>query len=340
MSIIYLNSCGDSYATAQLSKRWSVVTGSPVVTSLAGRRLGQAITLPTTSDRLQQNVPALATYICGKAFKLDTIVATDLITFRETATDHVIVRVTATGAIEVLRAPSTQLGISLAGIVFAGFYSYIEALCTVDGAAGVVTVNLNGTQILNLTSQDTDNAGAVPEINNIEIEGSTGNLSIDDFYINDTTGAAPQNGIMGDTRIESQAPIADGVTNDFPGVFPASPTTHFDKVDDITPDDDSTYVFSGDVADIELFDMETLPDPEGTSAIFGVQLLNYARKDKVTAKSIIPKVRSGGSNFNGTTVPLTTSYLYYPFIWQQDPNTAADWTEANVNAAEFGLEIA
>jgi hypothetical protein len=28
----------------------------------------------------------------------------------------------------------------------------------------------------------------------------------------------------------------------FPVVFPVSPTTHYDKVDDVTPDDDSTYM--------------------------------------------------------------------------------------------------
>ena len=212
-------------------------------------------------------------------------------------------------------------------------------LCTVDGAAGVVTVNLNSTQILNLTSQNTDNSGAVPEINNIEFEGSTGNVSMDDLYINNTAGASPQSGIMGDTRIESLLPIADGVTNNFPGLVPGTPSTHFDKVDDVSPDDDSSYVFSEDVADIELFESAVLPDPGGTSVIFGVQLLLYARKDKVTAKSIIPKVRSGGTNYDGSTVPLTTSYLYFPEIWQQDPDTVADWTEANLNLAEFGLEI-
>jgi hypothetical protein len=290
---------------------------------------------------LEQTIPGLATYVCGLAFKQPVLVTNDLITFKEGATDHVIIRITPTGAIEVLRAPSTQLGITAAGLIFAGFYNYLEVLCTVDGAAGVVTVNLNNTQLLNLTSQNTDNSGAVPEINAIQFQGGNpSGTSIDDVYILDTVGSAPQNAVLGDTRVESLVPVADGAVQMFPVIEPVTPTTHFDKVDDLTPDDAVTFIASEDAADIDTFDMQTLSDPGGSSAIYGVQQMVYARKDKVTAKSVRPISRSGAVNYQGAINPLDTAFDYYVEMWQQDPDTAADWTESGVNTAEWGAEVA
>jgi len=340
MSLVYVNSCGDHYATANIAQRWSTVTGVPLVVVGAGRRAGNAIQFPSTAQKLEQTVPALATYVVGIAFKLNLLLVCDLLIFKEGATDHVIIRITPTGAIEVLRGDLTQLGITSAGLVFPGFYNYLEVLCTVDGAVGVVTVNMNNTNLLSLTALDTDNAGAVPEINAIEINGSTGVLTFDDVYILDTTGAAPQNGILGDTRIESLVPVADGAVQNFPIIEPVSPITHFDKVDDLTPDDAVTFVSSEDAADIDTYDMETLSDPGGSSAIFGVQQLVYARKDKVTAKSLRPIARVGVTNYQGAINPLDTLFDYYVEMWQQDPDTAADWTETGVNTAEWGAEVA
>lgn len=340
MSLVYLDSCGDVYSTAQLSKRWDTITGSPTVSPLIGRRDSGGINLPTTGDRLGKNVPGLTEYCSGIAFKVDTLVVTDLLTFREGITDHVIVRLTALGAIEVLRAPSTQLGITANALVFPGFFNYVEIRALIDGAAGTIDLQLNGTNLISLTSQNTDNGGAVPEIDNIEIEGSTGSLTIDDFYILDpNTGTAPQNDLLGDTSVWTLLPVIDGVTNDWPTLEPVTPTTSFDKVDDPTPDDDLSYVASDVVGSLELFDLATVPEPGGVSPIFGVQLNMYARKDATTSRTIKGKARSGGTNYDGANQPLNSAYDYLHELWDEDPDTSADWIEAGVNAAEFGVEV-
>lgn len=339
MSLVYMDSCGDVYTTAQLSKRWDVVTGSPTVSTTIGRRDSGGINLPTTGDRLQKNVPGLAEYGVGIAAKLDTLVATDLLTLREGTTDHIIVRLTALGAVEVLRAPSTQLGITANGLIFAGFYNYIEIRALISDAAGTIELDLNGVNLISLTSQDTNNAGAVPEIDNVEIEGSTGSLTIDDFYIIDTVGTAPQNDLLGDTGVWTILPIGDGTTNDWAVLEPSTPTTSFDKVDDPTPDDDVTYVASDISAALELFDMATVPDPGGTSAIFSVQLNMYARKDATTTRLIKGKARVNSTNFDGANQPIVSAYDYYHELWDDDPDTAVQWIESGINAAEFGVEI-
>jgi hypothetical protein len=40
----------------------------------------------------------------------------------------------------------------------------------------------------------------------------------------------------------------------------------------------------------------------------------------------------------GATKTLTSSYAYYPDVFEEDPS-AAPWTIASVNNAEFGLEV-
>jgi hypothetical protein len=343
MSLVYLDSCGDFYTTSDLSRRFDVVTGSPTVSNVAGRREGGGIILSGTGDRLQKNIPALTTYVVGIAFKLDTLVATDILSFKEGSTVHIIVRVTATGAIEVLRGPDPGTTISMAitdaGLVFSGIYSYLEAKILVDNASGTIDIDLNGTNELTMNTQDTANGGT-PTIDNIEIEGSSGTLSIDDFYILNTVGAAPQNERLGDTRVDAVLPQADGATNNFPTLEPVTPTTSFDKVDDTAPDDDASYVGSDGSGDRELFDMADLPDPGGVSAIYSVQLNLLVRKDKTTARSVQGVVISDVTTDLGAVQATQSAYSYIREIWDEDPDTGpADWTDAGVNAAEFGMDI-
>jgi hypothetical protein len=337
MAGVVLDCCGDIYSTSELSKRWTV-TGSPVVSSTAGRRDGPGISLPTASDRVGKSVASLSTYVVGVAFKLDTLIATDVITLKEGSTNHLTVQITAAGAIRLLLG-AAQIDISAAGLIFSGFYQYLEIEATIDDAAGAYDIDLNGVNILTDTVVDTNNAGALGEIDNVEIEGSTGVLSIDDFYIADTTGAAPQNTRFGDTAVYAVLPAADGTVNNFETLIPTTPTTSFDKVDDITPDGDTSLVASAVPGNQELFDMNDLPDPGGTSAIFSVQLGLYARKNLASFQALKGITHISATDYDGTTLPLTTTYEYNFHIWDEDPNAVADWTEAGVNAAEFGAEI-
>ena len=159
------------------------------------------------------------------------------------------------------------------------------------------------------------------------------------FYILNTVAPAPQNGILGDIRVESLLPVADGALQQFPVLEPVTPTTHFDKVDDPVPDDAVTFVASETGGHQDTYDMQTLSDPGGSSVIYGVQQLLYARKDKVTAKSFKPIARVGGTVYPGAINPLVVGFDYYVEMWQQDPDTVADWTESGVNAAEWGAEV-
>ncbi len=48
-------------------------------------------------------------------------------------------------------------------------------------------------------------------------------------------------------------------------------------------------------------------------------------------------IRQSGSDNVGTTVTLSSSYIDYTQIYNQDP-AAADWTPTTVNADEYGVK--
>jgi hypothetical protein len=118
------------------------------------------------------------------------------------------------------------------------------------------------------------------------------------------------------------------------GWTPLTGTDHGAMVDESAPDGDTTYnTASAAATDSYLHSALTL-----TGAINGVQVNPYWRKTDAgtcTARTI---VRTGGTTYPGTTQSPLTTYSVMPEVVERNPNTAADWLAAAVNAAEFGAE--
>lgn len=59
-----------------------------------------------------------------------------------------------------------------------------------------------------------------------------------------------------------------------------------------------------------------------------------------TATNIRMYLRIGGVQYNGDTIALrTNSQNYVSHTWTVDPSDSNPWTDAKINAAEFGIEI-
>jgi hypothetical protein len=50
------------------------------------------------------------------------------------------------------------------------------------------------------------------------------------------------------------------------------------------------------------------------------------------------KIRSDAATADGATRTLTSSYLYYHDVFEQDPDAAGPWTGAAVAAMQIGVE--
>ena len=85
-----------------------------------------------------------------------------------------------------------------------------------------------------------------------------------------------------------------------------------------------------------MFDVEDLAFTPQT--VHAVQISWRARKDDAATREVRSRIRSGAATADGATRTLTSSYLYYQDVFEQDPDAAGPWTGATVGAMEIGVE--
>lgn len=241
----------------------------------------------------------------------------------------------ATGHLIIRDSAGTLLATGAAVMNVATWY-YVEVKAYVNGASGTVEGHLNGAADI---AQATVNIGSTnfgsvylgcPDNNH----GFSNGWDYDDLYVADTSGAAPRNAYLGDVRVETIYPTADGTNT----AWAASTSTDVSCVDDATPNGDTDYISDATAGHLESFGTGDLTASAGT--VYGVQTNLWARKDDAagTARTIAPLIRQGGTDYAGTTVALATTYADLTQIYNQDP-TNSDWTISNVNADEYGVKL-
>jgi hypothetical protein len=230
----------------------------------------------------------------------------------------------------------TILGSRVLGVLSEG-WNYIEAQATISDTVGVLKVRVNGspTNVINF-SGDNRNAGTSTNIDRILIGAFSGSVIIDDLYILNSLGST-NNDFLGEVRVATLMPNAVG---DSTG-SPMSPSTggadNYTMVDE-QPYSTTDYVIGDVVGESDLYNIESLPVTPTT--IFGVQTNVIAAKDDAGARSVIPLMKTNGTVYDGATSVLSTSYDSYLTMYETNPNTAAAWTESNINDLQIGAETA
>lgn len=217
---------------------------------------------------------------------------------------------------------------------------YIETKVTIDNTNGAFEMIINGETVIDISGIDTDNTG-ISTIGTIRIGSLSTNNGrfFTDLYVADLSGPAPGNDYLGDIHVDAKFPNADGFENDW---TPLNGGDNYVEVDDTAPDEDTTYNFAGTVDDIDVYEFEDLPiSPE---AIISVQVNITATKATSGPNRQINDVIRSGSNLyagagsvNFMALPLGYAELYS--IHDTDPRTGGQWTEANLNNAQFGVRI-
>lgn len=342
MSLLFFDGCGEYYASADLPRVWSTIdfgSGPALVVQPTGGRLGNAnIFIGNTNQRVGIGFAETQTVFVGWAFKIGTIPGgnTTLCNFwGPGGVIHGFLRLTATGSLEYVRL-STVLANTAGGIILADTFHYIEVRVTISDTVGVVIIKVDNNEEDNQTGLDTKNAGTGDLCNGITFQGT--NHELDDVYILNDAGSAPYNTFLSDVRIEAVLPDGDGFSSQFDTTFPASPTNHFSKVDEATPDDDTTYNETSTVNDIDLFDYAAMPTITGGATVLGVKATCLINKQDAGDAPFRLVARPTSTTFNGGTQQPSVDYHYKFEIWEQNPQTAAAWTEAEVDAGEFGVE--
>lgn len=227
-------------------------------------------------------------------------------------------------------------------VISAGTYYHFAALITQDaGGNGLAEVRINGETVIDASGLTFANIGS---------EGQ--------WYV-----GAPGSGISSITDVADLIEWDDSgsVNNDFPGPsaqcvthYPDADTAtadwdrntgsnDFEAIDDVTPDDDTTYIESQAAAEESIFELDNLPAI--VSTVLAVITVPRMKKTDSGDGSVQVSMLSSDigsppapAESNGTDRPITTDYAYAIDVHETDPATGVAWTPAARNAAQLKLE--
>lgn len=331
----------DAYSTAFITNKYPLPGGSTsgnFTIDASGRRGGKCLKGASIGGVSLFKIPVFkssgTTCIVGSAIKRSSPANVSLFSFLDQDfTIHLRIDLKSDGSIQVYRGDgSSSLGVSAAGVFdwVAGF-QYIETKVVIDNSVGVVTIKVNGSTVLNLTGQDTQNGGTA-NIQYVMVYGPNSSANYyDDLYILDGTGTV-NNDFLGDVRIDAHFPNANGTTSDS---TPSVGTDRFATVDDNPPNGDTDYNTITTIGNYDTLGLQNNVNSGQTP--LGVQVSAMARKtdDGIGKAAIVTRV--GGVDYDGDDYNLDTAYRYIFQTYDQDPS-GADWTEATFNATEIGYK--
>lgn len=245
-------------------------------------------------------------------------------------TVHLTVRMTAS-SITLYRGAnaSTQIAQYLIPLV-AGQWYYVEVEATISDTVGVAKVRVNGLEVISFTG-DTKNAGTGTTIDGVLYQHN-GNLvtTFCDYYLCDDAGSAPHNTYLGDIRVTKHRPSGNGASAQF------TPDTgaNYSRVNEY-PVSAANNVASSTSGHKDSYAMDDLPNNVGT--VLAVKAGLFAKNPDGGSPAIKNLIRTAGVDYLGAAYNLGGSDLPFTHTWVTNPNTAAAWTAAEVNALESGF---
>lgn len=340
MSLLFLDSFelyGDS---ADLIKKWSSKGGAGAVTTTSTYvRTGlRAYYQPNANDYLLKWIGSdEGTIIYGAGYYINSLVSYSangfLVSFWENGTNQVAIYNDDAGYLYAYRGLSsgTLLGSTASAVISSASWFFLEVKITFSNTVGTVDVRVNENDVINLTSQDTSNTGNEWTDQFRVGGGQVYYTAIDDVYLLNGSGST-NNDFLGDIKVECIRPTGAGNQTD----FTPSTGSNWENVDDITPDDDSTYNYHAPqgLPGTDLFAMGDLTTISGS--IFGIQPIMFTRKDDAGSADLYSVIRTNSTDYVGSGVTLGDSYIYHIDILEENPNTATAWTVTDINNIEGG----
>lgn len=155
----------------------------------------------------------------------------------------------------------------------------------------------------------------------------------DDIFVDATVGesAAAQ---VPDLRFDFIQPNADASPNAW---TPNSGSTHYNRVNEVAPDGDTTYLEVNTASQEEKFGMANIASlPSGWSIPAVIPVRVGKKQDAGSGLGTQFKLTESSSTANGSTLALTSSYAAASERFTAKPSGGA-WTEAAVNGLELSV---
>jgi hypothetical protein len=330
----------DHYTTnAQLLQKWTTSGGTPATQAGGRNSTNRCYISVNSSPAYIEKVFGFdkSTWIVGGAFYFTSLspVSYAGIELGDGVTYQVGVYLNnGVGTLSVIRGGSggTVLATS-ANVIGLNQWYYIELKALIDNA-GTYQVRVNGVDWIVAGAGDTQ-ASATNNFAN-RVRYNLGRIDsatyLEDVYICDGDGSR-NNDFLGDIRIAAGFADAAGTFSQF------TPTSgvNYTCIDETTPNDDTDYVATSGVGNIDTYNFAALPVASGT--ILGIQMLPYARKDDAGSRSISNIIYYNSTAYSGAAQSVGDIYSYYPEIFETNPDTSDNWTVPEVNSAEFGVKL-
>lgn len=339
MSLIYFDGF-ETYATADITKSWNSAVNGPTIATTSGRRSGGTLSCAASAYVALTFPSAESSVVAGCALNFSTLPSLGynawFLRLADSGNDQIKLKLNSDGTIGIYRN-NTLLGTSSASVEAAAWH-YLQIKTVINDTTGSYEVRLDDVNILSASNVDTkDTANASVNQIYLGIESTSGNptVKVDDFYILNTSGSAPNNNFLGDVRIDAIYPSSDG---NYTQWTPSTGVNHYAVVDESTPNT-TDYVSDATNGNKDSYGMTNVPALTAQT-IYGVMVRAAALKDDAGARSLKVGVRSSTTDSLSSAQAITTSQLYYNNIHETDPATAAAWTESGVNALEALIETA
>lgn len=327
----------DHYNTAQLTTKWNNAVGAAVLAG-AGRFGGNAIRVNDVGQGglLLKTLDAQGTWIVGFAFYTGTFPLTNTVILKvlDAGNVQVDLRLYSDGTLAVTRNGAALSGGQTTFALSTNTWHYIEFKVTIANAilANTCQIKVDNALVADVAAgqdtQDTANATA----NAISFHGSVANATFDDIYICDAAGGVCTD-FIGDSRIIALLPNAAGDSTQWTVVNAGNNWAAQANNPSLG---DGQYVYSATPGQVDLYNLQ---DPSLTGPIKGIQASVFARKDDSGTRQIATDIKTGGTEYVGTTRNLTTSYVFYSTIYELNPFTVLAWTPADLIALQAGIKL-
>lgn len=326
-SLILCDSC-DHYNTATSSRKW---VGN--VTIGAGRT-GNGLVGSTAGTIGTKTFPLNPLLVAGYAFNYTSLMTEGI--FFDFYNPGTLVRIRvflrSDGSFRVaLLGTFGQEDTSAASEVrvqTSQWYYFELYVSHVVGASQSVSIilKLNGEILISDTLASATVPSAVGFTTAI-YSGHGGTSRIDDIYIS--------KGIFyGDVRIYVIRPDGDDAPSQW---TPNNGGAHYLEVDDITPDDLTSYLYTANIGDV---DMVTLEDIGISGEVKGIQANYMVQKDESGDASFRPEYEFNSTSYETAVdkYPSHNSWIDFIDPMSENPVTLTDFTISDINAMKMGIK--
>lgn len=339
MSVLFLDGM-DHYNLTQAPAKWDLGV-SMLYNSAFGRFGGGSLYYDASNfeKSATKSIPTTTSFIVNYAMRVGVLQPSSLTSmFRllDSGTVQTELRFGPLGQIAVFTNGS-QVAVSANGLISLSVWNHIEWKVTISAStgAGQCVVRLNNVEIINVTgiSTKTSSNASANSVSIGRLVSTQNDFRYDDFTLMDSSGSG-NNDLIGDVRIETLYPSGAGAHTVF---TPNGAGTNWGCVNENPADDDTTFVSSNNVGDIDTY---AFTNPVGTpTTVFAIQANMRARKDNAGTRTFGRVIRISGTDYVGSGFSLSTDYALYREIIELNPNTAVAWTASDITALEAGAKV-